>query len=466
MASAAAAAAAPEVAAAARNVKLLSSDGVKATIDLIAYPTTLINSIRRSILSQVPSVAMVAEPASSSTIRILENTSRLNNQFLSLRISLIPVCLPPPPHGGEVNVLDRYEIRIDKQASTPGITNLTSDDIRVYDLQEKGFLPATIVRQMFPHDIVKEYPGLTHNSNPFLIVPLQGPRGDKEGEKVNLVAKLKVGVGKTHACFSPVCNSTYEIRPIDKDAPSATLDAMGKGDRSKFRFVVESVTTRRAEVLFLEGVDEMIRKLESNRVSLTGAIGANGKGRNCEIHLDGNDVVFRFMNEDHTLGTVLQDYVLRKIKQDSPEQIGDWFIGYRIPHPLTPEMVVRVHIPDSLLQEKPIDTMATLVNEWMLPAMLQAEADLKDIGTRVKRRIPKDKLEHPLAKLLSHDYVPHVERPTSDIREAGLLKHSDGPAVEPESPSPSELAEVTRLREIRRREMEEEAEDGLGYLTP
>lgn len=413
-----------------KNTVLQSTDGTKAVIDITAYPTTIVNSIRRSLLGLVRSVAMVAEPSKASSIRIIENTSRLNNQFLGLRISLIPVCLPPPVYGGELNVLDRYEVRIQKQATDPGIYNLTTDDIRVYDTQEKGFLPASIVQQMFPREKV-DYPGLKNASNPLLIVPLRGPIGEKEGEKINIVAKLKIGVGKSHSCFSPVCNSTYEIVPIDPDAPTATLDAVGKGDNSRFRFVVETVTNRRPEILFLEAIDEMVRKLENVRMSIASAVKSGGKGVDCEIHQDANDILFRFMNEDHTLGTVAQDYLIRKLTRDAPDVINEWFVGYRIPHPLTPEMIIRIHLPDSLVNDDPKVTLSQLVDDWILPSLITAETDLKEIGAGVVDDIPDEHRHHPLEKLLSTDYMPTVERESHDATQDKLLQNIREP-ISPE----------------------------------
>lgn len=412
---------------------LRSNDGSKAVIDIAAYPTPIVNAIRRSILNHVRTVAMVAEPANASSIRILRNTSRLNNQFLALRISLIPVCLPPPEYGGEIGVLDRYEIRISKQATEPGITNLTTNDIRVYDTKEKGFLPGSIVRKMFPNDIV-DYPGITHTNNPFLIVPLRGPRGEKEGEHIDIIAKLKIGVGSTHACFVPVCNSTYEILPIDPESRGSALDRAGKREHSIFRFVVESVTTRNPEVIFVEGVDEMIRKLTSTRTNISSAISAKGKGPNCEIHSDNGDIVMRFINEDHTLGVVLQDYLIQKIKRDDPESIDDWFIGYRMPHPLTPEMIVRIRLPDKLVNTDTSVTIANLANDWVLPALVRAENDLTEIGSTVLSEIPEDRKTHPLAMLLSHDYVPAVERFSDDDTDSSkkLLRNVREMAVSPE----------------------------------
>lgn len=400
-----------------KGAKLLGSDGTSASFDIIGYPTAIVNSIRRSLLGYVRSVSMVAEPSESSSIRIIENTSRLNNQFLALRLSLIPVCIPPVPHGGEMKTLERYEIRIEKEATEPGIYNVTTDDIKVYDTKEKGYLPSSYVKQLFPRENVYDIKsgespptGMTHASNPFLLVPLRGPRGEKEGEKINLVATLRTDIGSKHACFSPVCCATYEILPVDPEDPGRTLDIAGKRDKSKYRFMVETVTTRTPESLFVDGIDEVVRKIRDVRTQILTASKSKGKGPHCEIHQDGQEFRFRFLNEDHTTGLLFQEYLIRQVQQKSPELLSEWFVGYKIPHPLMPEMIVRVRVPETVVTESAI---LDLVNNWIDPAFKEASEHLKEIEKSVKETIPPESLVHPLSKLHSDDFVPPVDRPSS-----------------------------------------------------
>lgn len=402
-----------------KEVNLVGSDGQSATFDIQGYPTAIVNSIRRSLLSYVRSVAMVAEPSESSSIRIIENTSRLNNQFLSLRLSLIPVCIPPVPRGGEIKTLDRYEIRLEKEATESGIYNVTTDDIRVYDTKEKGFLPRSYVSKLFPREDVysirsgeRPPPGMTHANNPFLLVPLRGPRGEKEGEKVKLVAKLRTETGSKHACFSPVSCATYEIIPIDDTDPGRALDMAGKRDKSKYRFVVESVTTRSPESLFIEGIDEVIRKIRDLRTKINTASRNKGKGPECEIHQDGQELRFRFINEDHTAGLLFQEYLIRQVKTKEPDVLSEWFVGYKIPHPLMPEMIVRVRVPETIGKETD-SSIAEIVDNWIDPGFQEASEHLENIKKTVKETISPESLTHPLSMLHNDDFVPPVERVTS-----------------------------------------------------
>ena len=62
------------------------------TINDISVP--LANSIRRTILSDIPSVSFDdtwIDDDDARSIRIVKNTSGLHNEFLSHRLSLIPI---------------------------------------------------------------------------------------------------------------------------------------------------------------------------------------------------------------------------------------------------------------------------------------------------------------------------------------------------------------------------------------
>ena len=52
---------------------------------------SLVNSIRRIILSEVPTVGFKIESYEDSDIKIIKNTSSLHNEFLIHRISEIPI---------------------------------------------------------------------------------------------------------------------------------------------------------------------------------------------------------------------------------------------------------------------------------------------------------------------------------------------------------------------------------------
>ena len=55
---------------------------------------SLANSLRRIILSDIPTVIFRTFPHNESKVDIIENTSRLNNEILKQRIGCIPIHIP------------------------------------------------------------------------------------------------------------------------------------------------------------------------------------------------------------------------------------------------------------------------------------------------------------------------------------------------------------------------------------
>ena len=381
--------------------------------------TSLVNGIRRELMASVHSVAMVAEPVENSTIHIHSNTSRLNNQFLALRLSLIPVNLPPP-HEGHVeygtNVFNRYEIRIDVTATEPGIRNVTTDDIEIYDKDTGSFLKRDIVKRIFPRD-----PNPACNQ-PIQIVPLRGPNGDRPGEEVKVRASLALNVGSVHNCFSPVCCATYQFKideAVANEALEKAIDEKGvrgtereegfrqafmmtdaqryiekddNGDPVGYQFVIESITDRDPVELFHDACMALYKRFvnvrkeinmlykQQTQVESKGSASAN----RVDIVMDGDEYLFSFKNENHTLGTILQDQLLRDAFVKDNERIRDWFVGYRIPHPLTPEMVMKVHRKHLSFNE--------LFEGYMIPAL----ETLEETVVRVASSVRKDIVSHPL----------------------------------------------------------------------
>jgi len=385
-----------------KGVRYSGGTETTAWFDLKGFSTAFVNTLRRKLLSDVRGVAMVSEPAEDSTIMIKENHSRLNNQFLSLRISLIPVHIPPPNYGGETSVLDRYEIRIDKMCDIPGgEINVTTDDIMIYDKSTGGFLEKGLVQKIFPRDTLTSTGGLVikNISNPIHILPLRGPRGEQPGESVKIRAGLKVGTGGVHPCFSQVSAVAYEIA-----GGSTAADTFGKTMNGEFRFMVESVGVQTAESLLLQAADELIRHIVNIQTELR-TIERQGGGNSplIETVVDGEDMMFMFKNEGYTLGMLLQDYILQLVRQRTPERFHEWFVGVRIPHPLTPQMVMRV-------SSRGIVNIVDMIQQWLVPALEMAKQDAEFIGKEIIRQAAEYVKPHPLSFLLKSDYIPVVER--------------------------------------------------------
>jgi len=402
-------------------VERFPDDDTSVSIGMTGISTSVANGIRREILSNVNTVAMVAEPPEKATIRIAENTSRLNNQFLALRISLLPVHIPPPTpsQGTHAIITDRYEVRLDVTA-TDGDIEVTTRDLRIFDKKTASFVSPEMSRVVFPY-------------RPIPIVPLRGPRGETSGETLRFVAGLAVGSGKDHACFSPACCATYSMS-LDKDAvrdaENAAVAEEGiagtdreegfrkafqstvalrhvkrnpNGDPEAFRFVIETTGQLDSVAIFREGAISLAKRVRAIRTEMSTLYSQKGllteetktiRSPRLELIVEGNapndEFLIRFQDEDHTLGNLLQDMILRSAKENDTDNYENWFVGYRIPHPLTPVMVMRFHRKDITLEE--------LFEGHILPTLETTEQALKEIAKQVSdaARIPP----HPSAYLL------------------------------------------------------------------
>ena len=87
---------------------------------------SIINGIRRTLLSSIPTVAFRTDNEVSDII-IKKNNTSLHNEFLSHRISLIPLYINPSEYKKQ------YLFHLDVKNSTEEpITSVTAKDFQIY----------------------------------------------------------------------------------------------------------------------------------------------------------------------------------------------------------------------------------------------------------------------------------------------------------------------------------------------
>ena len=86
--------------------------------------TSILNSIRRVILSEIENVAFEFEPYKTENpdVNIIKNTSPLHNEFIKHRLSLIPLCFDV----NEINDFDKnkYKFIIQKSNNTNSLLDV------------------------------------------------------------------------------------------------------------------------------------------------------------------------------------------------------------------------------------------------------------------------------------------------------------------------------------------------------
>ena len=94
---------------------------------------SLANALRRIVISEFKTVGFRYHE-SSSDIQILKNTTKYHNEYLSHRISMIPL------HGTNPDTfdIDKYKFVINKKNTSDNVLAITSNDFDVYEKDEQG----------------------------------------------------------------------------------------------------------------------------------------------------------------------------------------------------------------------------------------------------------------------------------------------------------------------------------------
>lgn len=343
--------------------------------------TTLANTLRRQIVSAVPTVGFRTEPAEKSEVIIDTNTTPLVNEMLAHRIGMIPIRADPATFDPA-----RFEFRIEKENDTKEMTDVHAADFVVIErdptnpLDEGRQLPT---EAFFPPDPIT---GAT-----VLITRLR-PQWNPiaPNEKLVLKAKAAVSTGAENARWSPVSQCSFENTRITAEENPELIEEMFKswvvstkkvanltdlgeervaefrreyntmeiqrcfrkdaaGEPNDFTFFVESVGTMPVPEIVRAGLQATIDKLTQYQ-DLDGELPENVQVQSADTRFPAVDVIFG--NEDHTLGNLLQHYLVENHVRAEGEPIAEepriTFAGYKVPHPLKKEMVVRVGIPKDI----------------------------------------------------------------------------------------------------------------------
>lgn len=179
--------------------------------DIKNISTAFINSIRRTIISDVNTIGFRSEPYNKCSIEITQNDTPLHNQLLSHRIAMIPLNI-----GNVSNFkVDDYEFIIDVENNTNFTKTITTKDFQVKQISTNKMLSEKEANKLFSntddHSIIiklkpKHYK-YNNISNQNFINTIKGGFGDGLSDNVRLYLKAKTVIsnGAENGHFSPIC---------------------------------------------------------------------------------------------------------------------------------------------------------------------------------------------------------------------------------------------------------------------
>jgi DNA-directed RNA polymerase alpha subunit/DNA-directed RNA polymerase subunit L len=358
-----------------------------ATFTLSNTHYSLANSIRRSMISYVPTAAFKAQPYEHCTIDIKRNDSKLNNEIIKQRLSLIPINIPFP----EDFDIEDYIFILDIENDTHNILTVTTEHFTMKRISTNKYLSKSEVQQFLPADPItkefipivrllpKHYTALNHTPevSRAIMDAIKIPVANTIG--IKLEAKLVISNGLDNAGFSAVSLASYgntidtEKAKVAEDAYVDSIHSIEKGQEitlsdeqtlrrrfkineiqrnfvtdeydepTSFDFTVRSVGVIPPLVIFERGCQKLIEELNTLITNI------DTKNVN-EVTIEPNPTMgdnsynIHVLNADDTLGNIVQNYcsMLFADYNLEPEQRKCSAITYHKVHPLKREIMITV----------------------------------------------------------------------------------------------------------------------------
>jgi len=345
---------------------------------------TYANTLRRVILSEVPSVGFRAEilkDGSTSDVQILKNTTAMSNEMLAHRIGLVLVHANPETWNP-----DQYVFELNVENTSDKSLDVKVSDIVVSEKRDDELIKVPNTRFFHPDPI-------THDT--CLLAVLKPKVGNASPEVVAFKAKATVGIGRENVRFSPTSQCSYSYTrdddeekvtnifnnwldrykkvnyiELENDSERKALYTREfntmevarcymkdeKGEPNSFDFTIETAGAFSPFDIVIEAL-KVLEKKCNYYATLDQELPANVKIQPTKKEAKGFDVYFQ--KEDHTLGNLLTTYM--DAHYLDPHALNDEFIsycGYCVPHPLRDEMLMTIIAPSDLVCRKVLATSA------------------------------------------------------------------------------------------------------------
>ena len=179
-----------------RSAGKMNADFTLRNVDL-----ALANSLRRTMLSEIPTIAI-------DLVEVINNTSVIPDEFLAHRLGLIPL-----------NSKEADQLLYTRDCECDGYCDLCSI---VFDLQAK--CTADEVMIVFADSLVKESQGRSPDLGKPIISDVDATargRGPviaklRKGQELHLKCIAKKGIAKEHAKWAPTAAVGFEYDPHNK----------------------------------------------------------------------------------------------------------------------------------------------------------------------------------------------------------------------------------------------------------
>jgi hypothetical protein len=355
------------------------------TLENVHY--ALANSIRRAMISYVPTLAFRSEPYEHSSIKITRNDSKLNNEIIKQRLSKIPINMPNP----EETDYEDFIFYLDIENKSHDILLVTTEHFNIKKISTNKFLSRSEVMKYLPPDpltgeyipivrlLPKHYTHLNHDptTSKSIADSIKLPVAEAIG--IKLEGKLVLSNGIENAGFSPISKCAYgntidkekaiagelayiqEVQTSEKEkglTPTAeeilknrfninTIQRYYTTDEydepNSFDFKLESVGVIPPLIIFERACNILVSELKKLITNIE-TKNENEVTIKPNVEYGGGSYNIHIMNADDTLGNLVQTHCSQLFADYSlpPEERKCSVITYHKIHPLKREIIISV----------------------------------------------------------------------------------------------------------------------------
>jgi DNA-directed RNA polymerase subunit L len=290
---------------------------------------SMANAIRRLALAEVETYAI-----SETNVKLLENTTPLHNEYISHRISLLPL-------NQSISNLDNYRFYISKKHTKDvaiendhnGIMEITTDDVQVYDTKGDNWVDT---KDIF--------------TDTLLITKLN--------VKQKLLGYFSASKGKAleHSRWQAVSTICYRYK-VKKDLEGIEYDKVtleeerdwvknSNGDPSGFIFYLETCGVMPPREVINKSLVIIKNKLATFKEYIKTNVAKLG-------WTSSNMLDFEYEGEMHTLGNLIATMGLEMLGEND-------YIGYRIIHPMMNKFILRMKLDDVTSKDEHVNRLYSI----------------------------------------------------------------------------------------------------------
>lgn len=360
------------------------------TFTLKGVDVSFANAIRRTLLSDIPTVVFKTMPYEENKCMILDNTSRLNNEILKQRLSCIPIHI----HDLEIPLKD-YLLEVDVENNTDTIMYVTTEHFKIKNVTTNKYLEERDLRTIFP-----PYIPPTGKDEYFIEFTRLRPKisEDIPGEKIKLTCEFSISDAKDDSMFNVVGTCAYGYTPDPEKMKEELIkrqQAWKDEDKTKeevefesenwklleglrfvkpnsFDFILQSVGVFDNHVLLEKACDVLVNKL----TKLTSDFHKDDVTIVTSVTTMDNSYDIILENEDYTIGNIL-NYILYTVFYRDTKQLS--YCGFKKMHPHDSDSIIRVAFTSPNSNKTTIKTMFKYTLEEAIKVLNKIKEQIRDI---------------------------------------------------------------------------------------